>query len=97
MGFFADKTALKLLKERLLLLEERCDLLERQGKSLRLEWEETYDKVSHQMSRISRRVASSASPSKESEPQPHDGTDSIPVDPVSRSIMLRRARQSIGK
>jgi len=96
MGFFADKTALKLLKERLLLLEERCDLLERQGKSLRLEWEETYDKVSHQMSRISRRVASSASQSKGLNELPlADSDTSSGPDPISRSIMLRRGMQGI--
>jgi len=97
MALFRRQKAQESLKERLLALEERCDSLERRAKGLRLEWEELYDKVRHQMSRISRRVASSNS---EQEPQPPlpAGASEVPgSDPVSQSIMLRRARQASGK
>jgi len=97
MGLFGDKTALKPLQDRLAAVEARCDGAERQLKLLRLEWEDLYDKVRHQMSRISRRVASSTS---EPEPFPAGSTNDteVPnVDPISRSIMLRRGMQGLKK
>ena len=94
MGLFASHKAQELLQNRLLELEARCQCLERDGKSLRLEWEELYDKVRHQMSRISRRVSAEQPSSEESPPSPNTA-DGVPqLDPISRSIMLRRARQS---
>lgn len=97
MGIFRRNPAPESLHNRLIALEERCDSLERQGKSLRLEWEETYDKVSHQMSRISRRVASAKSSNGEL-PTGEAAAEALPgVDPISRSIMLRRGMQGLKK
>jgi len=69
--------------------------LESGSKSLRLEWEELYDKVRHQMGRMSKRL--SADSRLNGDPPPPDAPSEqfAELDPVSRSIMLRRSRQSI--
>jgi len=97
MGLWRNKKALESLQNRLSALEETCDTLQREGKSLRLEWEELYDKVRHQMSRISKRV-SQQPPSEEASPSLDGSSEQFADrDPVSRSIMLRRARQGLRK
>lgn len=71
-------------------LRHRVEDLERGHKKLGLEWEELYDKVRHQMSRMSKRVPADA-------PTAPNGLDSEPeiaaadgIDPISRSILRRR-------
>jgi len=95
MGLFATAKEVRLLSEQLREQRDRVQDLESACKHLRLEWEELYDKVRHQMSRMSKR-SSVESPLNDATPTP--GSDAEPyaeLDPVSRSIMLRRARQSI--
>lgn len=95
MGLFGNKKASDELVNRLRILEQTCDSLQRESKSLRLEWEELYDKVRHQMSRMSKRVSSDKKFNGELPPPP-DTQDGVPeLDPISKSIMLRRARQSL--
>ena len=82
--------AVESLEDRCRKLEHRCEDLERAHKGLGLEWEELYDKVRHQMSRMSKRVpaeAPAAPNGLDSEPEiaPGDG-----VDPISASILRRR-------
>jgi hypothetical protein len=74
-------------------LEERVESLERGLKGLRLEWEETYDRISRLMSRIAKRAA--VAQAKEAEDDPGDANGEEPVlDPLSQKIMaLRRARR----
>jgi len=97
MGLFASSKALESLHDRLKAIEETCDTLLRENKSLRLEWEELYDKVRHQMSRMSRRVKADA-PSPELSEELSEATEKYDgLDSVSKSIMLRRAGQGIRK
>jgi len=55
LGFFA-KTEDERLAKRVLALEERCETLDRTVKSLKLEWEESYDKLHHLMARVTKRA-----------------------------------------
>jgi len=82
------------LEDRLRSLELKCDDLERAKKSLDLEFTELYDKVSHQMSRMAKRYAR-AEKAGEIEPEDLAHNDAFPgVDPISKSIMMRRSRQT---
>ena len=92
MALFGKKTALEDLSFRLGLLTGEVDNLKSKHKHLELEWEELYDKVRHQMARMSRRAKADAKlnggePELDTETPPSDG-----VDPISRSILLRRSR-----
>jgi len=95
MGIFGKKTAETSLENDLWLLRKRVDELESSNKRLRLEWEELYDKVRHQMSRMSRRARAST----QSEPTtPLDEQDTSPgdsLDPISRAIHKRRGMRAI--
>ena len=71
-------------------LRHRVEDLERGYKKLGLEWEELYDKVRHQMSRMSKRVpvetpAGPNGPDVEIPPG-----DSPGLDPISERILRRR-------
>lgn len=95
MALFASNKALESLHDRLKAIEATCDTLSRENKSLRLEWEELYDKVRHQMSRMSRRVKADA-PSPESLDGSSGASEEFAgLDSISRSIMLRRAHQGL--
>ena len=91
---FKSKLAVELLEDRCRSLEHRCEDLERSHKGLALEWEELYDKVRHQMSRMSRRVATEKKingeqPNEEPQPEYESG-----LDPISAGILRRRAGMS---
>lgn len=91
MGLFHSDKAVAMIQDDLRALSGRVDSLESAHKRLSLEWEDLYDKVRHQMSRMSKRHAAAAKlngePEEvETEPGPYDH-----MDPVSKSIMLRRA------
>ena len=95
MTVFGKKTALAELSFRLGELSVEVQELRTKHKHLELEWEELYDKVRHQMSRMSRRAkleekSNGGALENSSFETPSDG-----VDPISRSILARRAR--IGK
>jgi len=90
MGIFRQSRALAVLREDLRSAMDRINDLETANKRLSLEWEELYDKVRHQMSRMSKRYAD-ASP-----PDPGNGeivpeNDAVPgMDPISARIHARR-------
>jgi len=95
MGLFATAKEVRLLSEQLREQRDRVQDLESACKHLRLEWEELYDKVRHQMSRMSKRLPAAES-LNDAPPGSEESADQFAeLDPVSRSIMLRRARQSI--
>lgn len=97
MGVFRQQKTLDRLEDRLRSLELKCDDLERAKKSLDLEFTELYDKVSHQMSRMAKRYARAE---KEATPIGEEATptDNFPsADPVSRSILMRRATRGVLK
>jgi len=92
MTMFAAAKAQARLEDRLRSLEIKCDDLERAKKSLDMEFTELYDKVSHQMSRMAKRYARAEKgnggiPPEEPVSDPSDG-----IDPISKSILARRAR-----
>ncbi len=93
---YRAKKAVESLEDRCRKLEHRCEDLERHNKALRLEWEETYDKVRRSMSRISKRVAVDAKEAAEpfvanEAPEPQSG-----LDPISEGILRRRGSFSGG-
>jgi len=93
MALFAKKIAAAELSFRLGELSAEVQELKTKHKHLELEWEELYDKVRHQMARMSRRAKADA---KENGDEQEVETNDQPfpeADPISRSIMMRRARQ----
>ena len=87
MGLFATKKAVAALAFRLGELDSEVRTLKTANKHLELEWEELYDKVRRQMSRMSKRSAVDAPPLINDEPavEPADG-----VDPISAQILALR-------
>ncbi len=85
------KQAIESLEDRCRALKHRCEDLERSHKSLALEWEELYDKVRHQMSRMSRRSKADAKLAPEIEDQPDGDSAGNRVDSISERILRRRA------
>ncbi len=95
MGVFRQQKAIDRLDDRLIRLENLCDDIERNRRKLDLEFTDLYDKVSRQMSRMAKRYAvdqkeSLNGPEVDPEISP---TDSL--DPISRSIMLRRGMAGV--
>ncbi len=88
------KLALESLEDRCRALEHRCEDLERGHKGLALEWEELYDKVRHQMSRMSRRVKAEAKDTVDGvDIEPESGAEDG-LDSISRSILRRRGMRA---
>ena len=97
MGILGTNKAVERLEDRLWQLERHVTDLQSANKSLGLEWEELYDKVRRQMARMSKRVAVDAKENlEELEPDPNNSGYSH-LDPISRSIMLRRSGHGLQK
>jgi len=94
MTIFWTKNAAPGIEERLATLESTVRTLQSANKHLELEWEELYDKVRRQMSRMSKRSAVDAPPLTNGEDA--EVVDGV-LDPISRSIMLRRGMPGIQK
>ncbi len=92
MGVWRHQMALDRLEDRLRSLELKCDDLERAKKSLDMEFTELYDKVSHQMSRMAKRYSRAEKANGEPPEPPESSIDFPSADPISRSILMRRAR-----
>jgi len=90
MGLFSKQRAFDRLEDRLRSLELKCDDLERGRKSLDLEFTELYDKVSHQMSRMAKRYSRQQKENGKDLPTDDAEESSDTLDPISKSIMLRR-------
>jgi len=93
MSVFGSKKAPPGLEERLAEVAMECSALRRDARALDLEFTNLYDKVSRQMSRMAKRHAVDA---KENggDPEVETETPFDHLDPVSKSIMLRRARMA---
>jgi len=87
MHIFATQKAVAELAFRLGELDTAVRKLKTANKHLELEWEELYDKVRRQMSRMSKRSALDAKPLGNDE---EVVVDDDGLDPISKSIMLRR-------
>lgn len=87
MSIFGESKALERLEHRLAKLEDTCADLARDRRKLDLEFTDLYDKVSRQMSRMAKRYAVDQKENDEL-------VETVPaedgLDPISRSIMLRR-------
>ena len=97
MSVFGQQKAIERLDDRLIRVEGLCAEQERERRKLDLEFTDLYDKVKRQMSRMAKRYAVDAKEGNgeilpDSSSSPSDG-----LDPISRSIMLRRARQAGGQ
>jgi len=92
MGLWRHQKTIDRLEDRLRSLELKCDDLERAKKGLDMEFTELYDKVSHQMSRMAKRYARSEKANGEESPTEPDSATSDGIDPISKSILQRRAR-----
>lgn len=92
MSIFANNKALRTLANRLEALSTEVRELKTAHKHLELEWEELYDKVRHQMSRMSRRAK--LEPLDSEEKLPGNSNDSLAdsLDPISAKILARRNR-----
>ncbi len=92
---FKNKLAVELLEDRCRSLEHRCEDLERAHKGLALEWEELYDKVRHQMSRMSRRSKADAKRADEDQDEPIGDAGGNRLDSISERILRRRGRHGV--
>jgi len=93
MGILRQQKTLDRLEDRIRSLELKCDDLERSKKSLDMEFTELYDKVSHQMSRMAKRYSRAKKNDEELAEVPENSEPYAGVDPISKSIMMRRAGQ----
>ena len=90
MSVFARKKATAELAFRLGELSTEVRELKTAHKHLELEWEELYDKVRHQMARMSRRAkADAVEPLNDVEAEIPAGDENV-VDPISARILRRR-------
>jgi len=93
MNLFAPTTAIKELSFRLGELSAEVQMLKTKHKHLELEWEELYDKVRHQMSRMSRRAKADAKLNGDELPEELATQVDDGVDPISRAILDRRGHR----
>ncbi len=91
MSIFATDKTIERLKERLETLEVLCGELERDRRKLDLEFTDLYDKVRHQMARMAKRAAVVTAADGNGELEEPIPEHLAHLDPISRSIMLRRA------
>jgi len=92
-----DQKAIERLEDDLRQLKHTVDDLERAKKSLELEFTELYDKVSHQMSRMAKRYARAEKETVGEEVATPGNSHSDGLDPISKSIMLRRGVPGVSK
>jgi len=91
MGIFATNKAVERLRDRLETLEVLCGELERDRRKLDLEFTDLYDKVRRQMSRMAKRAAVDDKGNGFDQETPEVPEQFQHLDPISRSIMIRRA------
>jgi len=97
MSVFGAKIDLEPLEKRIRALEDLCHTLDSKSRSLNLEYTELYDKVSHQMSRMARRYATDKKANGEETPAEAGDSPGDSLDPISKSIMLRRGMGALNK
>ena len=95
MGILRTKIALRELQDDTWQLKKRVDALESQNKTLKLDFEQLYDKVRHQMARMSRRVRADKDETLTEPLSSDDSSTSDGLDPISRSIMARRGMGAV--
>ena len=91
MGIFSQQRAIERLSDRLESIDNVVSELVRDRKKLDLEFTDLYDKVRRQMSRMAKRAAVDDKGNGFDAVVPEIPEGYEHLDPVSRSIMLRRA------
>lgn len=90
MGLFRDPKSVRRLQERMDELCESMDETRRHSRTLRLEWEETYDKIHRLFGRIAKRQAIDTPPLGPPMVEPDAGETGI--DEISAAILRRRQK-----
>jgi len=90
MSIFGTQKANDRLQDRLRALEDTVSVLKRDCRSLHLEWEELYDKVRRQMSRMSKRAAVDKREAINGFDEEPPEVDPNAIDPISAAILKRR-------
>ena len=90
MGVFRVQRAIERLEDRLQRTEQLCADLDRENKKLDLEFTDLYDKVRRQMSRMAKRYAVDAKEGNDEILPDNVNSSSDSLDPISKSIMMRR-------
>ncbi len=97
MGIFATNKAVERLSDRLETLEVLAGELDRDRKKLDLEFTDLYDKVRHQMARMAKRAAVVTAAEGNGELEEPVPEQFAHLDPISRSIMMRRSKGAFTK
>jgi len=88
MGIFGNRKSARKVQERLDELSEQLDAHGRSIRGLRLEWEETYDKIHRLFGRIAKRTALDSAPVQP--PVLEQGANETGIDEISAAIHARR-------
>jgi len=94
-SMWRHQKAIERVEDRLTRVETLCANTERDIRKLDLEFTDLYDKVKRQMSRMAKRYAVDQKENGEEFNEIPDNSPSDSLDPISRSIMLRRARGAV--
>ena len=97
MSVFADKKRLGILEEDLCALRRRIDELESGAKLAKLESAEVYEKTLRLMQRMAKRYAVDIKENGGDPPEIPGNSPLDSLDPISRSIMLRRGGYRSGQ
>ena len=97
MGVFSQQKAIERLSDRLESIDNVVSGLVRDRKKLDLEFTDLYDKVRRQMSRMAKRAAVDDKGNGFDAPEPEIPDHLQHLDPISRSIMLRRGGHGMKK
>lgn len=81
-------------RKRLAEIEDRLDSIDRTIKSIRLEWEESYDKLHHLMARVTKRQKDLARAQTESETESAEPQDA-PGAPNGNEVRSHYGQHSI--
>jgi len=92
MSVFDKKKVIRSLEEDLFQLLKRVDILESQAKIGKLEAAEIYDKTLRLMQRMAKRYEVDMRENGGKPPESSESSPSDSLDPISKSIMLRRGR-----
>ena len=91
MGIFSQQKAIERLADRLDGMDVMLSELERDRRKLDLEFTDLYDKVRRQMSRMAKRAAVDDKANGFDTLEPELADQYAHLDPISKSIMLRRS------
>jgi hypothetical protein len=77
-------------------LDERLETLERAVRSLRLDWEDTYEKIARLMSRIAKRQALAARAETAEDAPESPNAEGPALDDFSQRVLAQRSHRRLG-